>query len=107
MTQITRTIAIALSLVAFSASQLNAAYPVVRPERQSPAPSQGDYRIYPDQDQQVVWGMGFEIQSDSIASGNAGLPEARTSVPHDLTPAERKRLADEMLTGFRCRRTRS
>ncbi|MCG8581898.1 MAG: hypothetical protein MI866_18370, partial [Bacteroidales bacterium] len=78
-----------------------AGYPVVRPERKIPAPDKGSYRILPEKDKQVVWGLGFEIQSDSIASGNEGLPEARTSVPHDLVPSERKRLADEMLRGFR------
>lgn len=48
--------------------------------------------------------MGFEIQSDSINSGNRGMPNSFSSVPHDLVPAERNRLADEMLKGFRyCR----
>jgi len=81
-----------------------AGYPVQRPPREEPAPESGQYTIYPGQKQQVVWGLGFEIQSDSIGSGNNGLPEAHTSVPHDLTPSERKRFAKEMLTGFRfCR----
>lgn len=49
-------------------------------------------------------GMGFEIQCDSITSGNAGISESTVSVPHDLVPSERDRLADEMLKGFRfCR----
>lgn len=81
-----------------------AEYPVVRPERKIPAPDSGRYTIDPEQEKQIVWGLGFEIQSDSIASGNMGLPEATTSIPHDLTAPERKRLADEMLKGFRyCR----
>lgn len=81
-----------------------AAYPVVRPSRKIPAPEAGRYTIYPDREKQVVWGLGFEIQSDSIASGNEGLPEATTSVPHDLTPAERQRFYRDMLAGFRyCR----
>lgn len=81
-----------------------ATYPVVRPQRTESAPDAGRYTILPNQEKQVVWGLGFEIQSDSIASANAGLPDAFTSVPHDLTRAERKRLADEMLKGFRyCR----
>lgn len=63
-----------------------------------------EYRIRPDRPLQQIWGLGFEIQSDSIGSGNQGLPENRIAVPHDLTPAERRRLADEMLRGFRyCR----
>jgi hypothetical protein len=52
----------------------------------------------------VIKGLGFEIQSDSIGSGNHGLPEAPLGVPHDLTPPESERLAKEMLKGFRyCR----
>jgi hypothetical protein len=60
--------------------------------------------IRPDQPKQKIWGIGFEIQSDSIGSGNHGLPEEPVAVPHDLVPAERERLAKEMLKGFRyCR----
>ena len=62
------------------------------------------YTIFPDKPKQTIKGIGFEIQCDSIGSGNNGLPEARIAVPHDLVPAERLRLADEMLKGFRyCR----
>jgi len=60
--------------------------------------------VHADQPLQVIKGLGFEIQSDSIGSGNHGLPEAHLGVPHDLVPEERTRLAKEMLTGFRyCR----
>ena len=60
--------------------------------------------VHPDQPKQVIKGIGFEIQSDSIGSGNHGLPDDKASVPHDLVPAERERLAKEMLKGFRyCR----
>lgn len=102
---LSRQLAIAMiTLISFVSTASEAAYPVIRPAREKPAPDSGRYVIYPGQDQQVVWGLGFEIQSDSIASGNSSLPEARTSVPHDLTPSERKRFANEMLTGFRyCR----
>lgn len=63
-----------------------------------------DFVVYPDRPKQVVKGLGFEIQSDSIGSGNHGLPEEPIAVPHDLIPAERERLAREMLKGFRyCR----
>ncbi len=104
MTQLSTQVALQALVVVVAASLASATYPVVRPARKSPAPESGSYRVYPQRDQQVVWGMGFEIQCDSIASGNAGLPEGKTSVPHDLTPAERKRFAKEMLTGFRyCR----
>ncbi len=86
------------------AQSVHAAYPVVRPARSSEAPDSGRYQIFPDQPQQVVWGIGFEIQSDSIGSGNNGLPEHNSSVPHDLIPSERQRFYEEMLTGFRyCR----
>ncbi len=62
------------------------------------------FTVYPDKPLQTVKGIGFEIQSDSIGSGNHGLPEEPVAVPHDLPPSERVRLADEMLRGFRyCR----
>lgn len=61
-------------------------------------------KIFPEAEKQTIWGLGFEIQSDSIGSGNTGMPENRISVPHDLTPSERERFAKEMLAGFRyCR----
>jgi len=59
------------------------------------------YRIRADQPQQVIKGFGFEIQSDSIGSGNAGMPDEVVAVPHDLTPSERARFYHEMLHGFR------
>ncbi len=63
-----------------------------------------DFTIHPEQTKQTIKGIGFEIQSDSIGSGNHGLPEEPIAVPHDLVPAERERLAKEMLKGFRyCR----
>ena len=79
-------------------------YPAERPGRSVPAETESDFVIHPDRPRQVISGLGFEIQSDSIASNNAGLPEATIGVPHDLVPAERQRLAAEMLHGFRyCR----
>ena len=81
-----------------------AEYPVERPARKSPASAESTYTVLPNKNKQVIKGIGFEIQSDSIASGNKGLPEATTSVPHDLVPAERERFYREMLKGFRyCR----
>lgn len=60
--------------------------------------------IHPDKTKQTIKGIGFEIQSDSIGSGNHGLPEEPIAVPHDLVPSERERLAKEMLKNFRyCR----
>ncbi len=63
--------------------------------------SGGNYRIHLDQPQQVIKGLGFEIQSDSIGSGNAGMPDAVIAVPHDLTPNEKIRFYKQMLHGFR------
>jgi hypothetical protein len=64
----------------------------------------GEVTIHAGKYKQTVWGIGFEIQSDAIGSGNTGLPEDRHEVPHDLTPAERERFTKEMLKGFRyCR----
>jgi O-glycosyl hydrolase len=77
------------------------AYPIHRPPRLTPVPPEGNYTVHPNQPRQVIKGFGFEIQSDSIASGNKGLPEDTTSVPHDLTPDERTRFYKEMLKGFR------
>jgi len=79
-------------------------YPVQRPERLVPPPADSVFIVSPDQPRQCIKGFGFEIQSDSIVSGNDGLPVATTSVPHDLVPAERERFYHEMLKGFRyCR----
>ncbi|MEI9997975.1 MAG: glycoside hydrolase family 30 beta sandwich domain-containing protein [Verrucomicrobiota bacterium] len=82
----------------------HASYPVHRPPRATPAAPESTITLRPDQLNQVIRGLGFEIQSDSIGSGNGGLPEATTSVPHDLVPEERTRFYNEMLKGFRyCR----
>ena len=61
----------------------------------------GEYAIRYDRQQQVIKGLGFEIQSDSIGSGNAGMPDEVIAVPHDLTPSERERFYTQMLHGFR------
>jgi O-glycosyl hydrolase len=61
----------------------------------------GNYTIRVDEPQQVIKGLGFEIQSDSIGSLNQGMPDDVVAVPHDLTAAERERLYKQMLTGFR------
>lgn len=64
----------------------------------------GKYIVHTDRPEQYIWGLGFEIQSDAIASGNAGLPDEGSSVPHDLVQSERMRFYKEMLKGFRyCR----
>jgi hypothetical protein len=68
------------------------------------AQPEGRYRIRLDQPKQTIWGLGFEIQSDSIGSANNGLPDKVVAVPHDLLPAERQRFYHDMLKGFRyCR----
>ncbi|WP_208113478.1 hypothetical protein, partial [Tahibacter aquaticus] len=63
-----------------------------------------EYRVRLDVPRQRIWGLGVEIQSDSIGSASNGMPMETTSVPHDLTPAERTRLANELIGrghGFR------
>jgi O-glycosyl hydrolase len=67
----------------------------------SMAQTSGFYKIREDQPQQVIKGLGFEIQSDSIGSGNAGMPDDVIAVPHDLTSSEKTRFYTEMLHGFR------
>jgi hypothetical protein len=67
-------------------------------------PGESVLTVFPGHSKQLIKGLGFEIQSDSIGSGNHGLPEEPIAVPHDLIPTERARLAGEMLKGFRyCR----
>lgn len=61
----------------------------------------GSYDVKLDDPQQTIWGLGIEVQSDSIGSFNQGLPEETWSVPHDLTESERQRLYKDMLSGFR------
>jgi hypothetical protein len=79
-------------------------YPLDRPERVVPAGAETHYVVHSSQLKQTIRGIGFEIMSDSIGSGNSGLPEETISVPHDLVAEERIRLCEEMLKGFRyCR----
>ena len=67
-------------------------------------PGESVFTVDPGQEKQTIKGLGFEIQCDSIGSGNHGLPDAMVGVPHDLVASERQRLAREMLKGFRyCR----
>ncbi|MHB2007901.1 MAG: hypothetical protein ACYCOX_07620 [Acidobacteriaceae bacterium] len=65
------------------------------------AQTAGMYTLRADRPQQVIRGLGFEIQSDSIGSGNYGMPSQVIAVPHDLTPAERLRFYHDMLHGLR------
>jgi len=68
------------------------------------AQNSGNYKVRLDKPQQVIWGLGVEIQNDAIGSGNSGLPNKVVAIPHDLIPSERKRLYEDMLKGFRyCR----
>lgn len=97
-------VSVLVALAAVTLVPARGSYPVQRPPRSTPPPPESSFTVHPDQAQQVIKGLGFEIQSDSIGSGNEGLPEATTSVPHDLTAGERARLGREMLAGFRyCR----
>jgi O-glycosyl hydrolase len=63
--------------------------------------AQGKYKVRADQPQQKILGLGFEIQSDSIGTGNHGMPNDVIAIPHDLTPSERQRFYHDMLHGFR------
>jgi len=93
-----------IMVLLFAGTALRAEYPVQRPARKTPASAESTITIHPDRPKQEIWGFGFEIQSDSIGSGNVGLPDAPTSVPHDLVPSERQRFYQELLKGFRyCR----
>ncbi len=101
-----RSIPTLLAMAAMTATCLadSTQYPPKRPDRKNPAAAEGVYQVGGETPGHRIRGLGFEIQSDSIASGNSGLPDAPTSVPNDLTPSERQRFATEMLKGFRyCR----
>ncbi|WP_165452747.1 glycoside hydrolase family 30 beta sandwich domain-containing protein [Paenibacillus thalictri] len=65
------------------------------------APAEGQYVVRMDVPKQVIWGLGVEIQSDSIGSGNNGLPSKISGVPHDLVSSEKTRLYTQLLKGFR------
>ncbi|WP_160152208.1 Calx-beta domain-containing protein [Microbulbifer sp. ALW1] len=67
----------------------------------SVAAGAAEYTINTDSPRQVIQGLGVELQLDSIGSGNNGLPEQVTGIPHDLIHSERERLNNEMLQGFR------
>ncbi|WP_329324644.1 hypothetical protein [Streptomyces luteogriseus] len=76
--------------------------PLLRATPAAAAATSGEYVIRFDQGpKQTILGLGFEIQSDSIGSGNNGLPEEVSGVPYDLTPSERTRFYQEMLKGGR------
>jgi O-glycosyl hydrolase len=59
------------------------------------------YTVRTDLPKQTILGLGVEIQADSIGSGNVGLPETISGVPHDLTGPEKTRFYRELLNGFR------
>jgi len=52
------------------------------------------FQVLPDQEHQIIQGLGVEIQFDSIGSGSSGLPEDITAVPNNLTEDERDRDRD-------------
>ena len=69
------------------------------------AATSGSYTIRFDQPRrQTIWGLGFEIQSDSIGSGNNGLPDLVSGVPYDLTDSERVRFCEQLLKAGRADR---
>lgn len=59
------------------------------------------YTVRTDIPKQTILGLGVEVQADSIGSGNVGLPDKVSGVPHDLTTTERTRFYTELLKGFR------
>jgi O-glycosyl hydrolase len=59
------------------------------------------YTVRTDLRRQTILGLGVEVQADSIGSGNVGLPDKVSGVPHDLTSTERTRFYTELLKGFR------
>ena len=63
----------------------------------------GYYNINLNDPQQTILGLGVEIQSDSLGSGNTmdANDTSGHAVPHDLTESERQRFFTEMLDGFR------
>ena len=62
----------------------------------------GSYCIDLNDKQQTILGLGVEIQSESLGSGNTmDETDLQHSVPHDLTKDERQRLYTDMLSGFR------
>ena len=62
----------------------------------------GSYRIDLNDKQQTILGLGVEIQSESLGSGNTmDETDLQHSVPHDLTEDERPRFYTDMLSGFR------
>lgn len=62
-------------------------------------PQEGDF-VITTKPAQTIWGLGVEIQSDGFGPKYLNSDPVR-GVPHDLIPSERKRLAKEMLHGFR------
>ncbi|MBD5233985.1 MAG: hypothetical protein HDS65_07405 [Bacteroidales bacterium] len=61
----------------------------------------GTYKLLTDKPAQVIEGLGFEIQNEMTAAPDIEKPSKYYGVPLDLVPSERKRLAEEMLKGFR------
>jgi O-glycosyl hydrolase len=89
---------------AAAAAAAAAALPPLSAAAAAAPPLAATFTIHAAAEAQVILGLGFEIQSDSIGSGNHGLPDSNTSVPWSLTPPERARFAADMLAGFRyCR----
>jgi O-glycosyl hydrolase len=77
----------------------------IRLEIDDTLPDDNDkYIVKNAQKRQTIWGLGYEIQTDAIGSGNNGLPDEVVAVPANLVPSERERFYTKMLKGFRyCR----
>lgn len=61
----------------------------------------GNFQLLVDQPAQIIAGLGFEIQNEMNSAPDVDNPSTYVGVPLDLVPSERKRLAEEMLKGFR------
>ena len=55
-------------------------YPVERPPRSTPAAAESRFFVDAGRRKQLIEGLGFEIQSDSIRSGNQGMDDSAVGV---------------------------
>ncbi|WP_146746583.1 glycoside hydrolase [Sinomicrobium soli] len=65
-----------------------------------PLPTSGSYTLRFDQPQQLIKGLGVELQSDRFGPDYVN-SDPVGGVPYELVDAEKNRFAKEMLSGFR------
>jgi hypothetical protein len=61
-TRVKNCLAVACTIVLLADPTAVIGYPVHRPPRKVPAAREGNYAVHPDQLNQVIKGIGFEIQ---------------------------------------------